>query len=115
MRSLSSASEGNFAGCQEAEKHGLSRIARNFYLLIFVLCICGGVYIYEINTLATKGYEIREMENKIEQLAQEGRQLKIRETELKSMYVIEKSTKDLNLVSSSNVSYVELDGPVAMK
>lgn len=99
----------------DTKQHSSALLSGGLYLLFAMLGVCGGLYIYEINALATKGYEIRELENKTSELTQESRQLKIRETELKSMYTIEKSMKDLNLVSSSNVSYVEMDRPVAMK
>lgn len=87
---------------------------RGMLVLMLILLTCGIFYLYEINSLATKGYEIKEAENKIRELAQYSRQLKIREVELKSMYAIEKSMKDFNLVNPSNVSYIEIDGPVAM-
>ena len=43
------------------------------------------------------------------------RKLKIKEIELKSMNNIEKATQEFNLVSPEDISYVEIDGPVAMK
>lgn len=92
----------------------LLRASRGLFFLVLILLVCGGSYLYEINSLVTKGYEIREAENKIGELVRDNRQLKIREVELRSMYAIEKSMKDFNLVSPSNVSYVEIDGPVAM-
>lgn len=96
-------------------QHSLFSISRSFFIFGLILFICGGFYIHEINMLATKGYEIRELENKIKELTQESRQLKIREVELRSMYAIEKSMKNMNLVGLSNVSYIEMEGPVAMK
>lgn len=98
----------------ETEHVSPSRIFRGLFVLAMILSFCGVFYLYEINSLATKGYEIKEAENKIRELARDSRQLKIREVELRSMYTIEKSMKDFNLVSSSNVAYVEIDGPVAM-
>lgn len=72
-------------------------------------------YLFQVNDLATKGYEIRDLENRIQDLEKENKRLEIREVELTSMYSIEKSTESLGLVSSGEASYVEMGGTVAMK
>lgn len=86
---------------------------------IFFLAVClfvaGSAYLYQVNGIVTKGYEIREKEIIIRELEKESQQLKIKEVELKSMYNIEKSMSDLNLVTSAGVSYIEENEPMAMK
>ncbi len=93
-------------------RSGFSGLA--FFLLALVV-FSGAFYLYQVNNIAIKGYEIGEFENKIQQLQKDGQKLEIKEVELKSMYNIEKSLPDLNLVSSSAISYIETNGPVAMK
>lgn len=85
------------------------------FLVISLFVLSGFFYLYQVNDLATKGFEIRDAENKIKELEEESKKLKIRETELRSMYTIEKETQDLNLINSTNISYVEINGPIAMK
>jgi hypothetical protein len=68
-----------------------------------------------VNDLAVKGYDIRELENKISELNKENKQMQIHEMELRSMYVIEKSAQDFNLVSPVNISYVEVGSTVALR
>jgi acylphosphatase len=80
-----------------------------------LLFLIGAVYLYQVNAIAAKGYEIKEIENTIKSLQKESQQLRIKEVELKSMYNIEKSMDDLNLVNSPNVSYLEFNSPMAMK
>ncbi|MFZ5982710.1 MAG: hypothetical protein ACOYS2_04050 [Patescibacteria group bacterium] len=83
---------------------------------VFAVLILGGmVYLFQVNDLATKGFEVREIETRIDDLQEERKNLKLKETELKSMYNLEKEVKDLNLVNCSNISYIEKDGPLAMK
>ncbi|MFA4817227.1 MAG: hypothetical protein WC608_00715 [Parcubacteria group bacterium] len=86
---------------------------------IFFLAVCffvaGSAYLYQVNGIVAKGYEIREKETRIQELEKESQQLKIKEVELKSMYNIEKSMDDLNLVTSAGVSYIEENEPMAMK
>ena len=85
------------------------------FLLVLTVSVCGALYLYQVNDIATKGYEIREMEKRIQDLDRESKKLQIKEVELKSMYNIEKSMENSNLVTSSDITYVEIKSPVAMK
>ena len=91
----------------------------NLVSLAFVMIIgtfmCGAIYLYQVNSIATKGYEVRDLESQIQDLNKENKKMEIHEVELRSMYNIEKASQDLNLVNSDAVTYVELNGPVAMK
>ncbi|HLN18882.1 MAG TPA: hypothetical protein VK255_01800 [Patescibacteria group bacterium] len=93
---------------------GLSLIGVCF-ILAFSLISLGAYYLYQVNDLATKGYEIKDMETQIQQLQKEGKKMQIREIELRSMYNLEKATQDLDLINAQNVTYVEMKSPVAMK
>ena len=85
------------------------------FVLAALIFLVGALYLYQVNSIATKGYELKEVENKIQESEKEINKLKIKEVELKSMYNIEKSTEDMDLVVSSDVSYLDMPGPVAMK
>jgi len=84
-------------------------------ILVAVVVVSGAFYLYQVNDLATKGYEMREVENGIRELKKINERNRIREVELKSMYNLEKTTQDLNMVNSDEISYLEINGPVAMK
>ena len=90
-------------------------LAANTFLIFAVLAIFGGAYIYQVNSIATQGFAVKELEDQIRNLRKESEQLKIKEVELKSMYNIEKSAEELKLESVPGISYVEMRGPVAMK
>jgi len=85
------------------------------FVLIIATCMCGAFYLYQVNSIATKGYEIRDLESQIHDLQKESKKMEIREVELRSMDNIEKASQNLNLVNSDQVTYVEINGPVAMK
>jgi hypothetical protein len=85
------------------------------FILVSSLIFSGALYLYQVNDLTNKGYEMKETERQIAQLKEINEKNKIKEIELRSMYNIEKTTQDLELVNSENVSYLELDGPMAMK
>lgn len=85
------------------------------FVFIAAAFICGALYLFQVNSIATKGYEIRDLESRINELHKENKKMEIREVELRSMYNIEKASQDLNLVNSKEVTYIEINGPVAMK
>jgi cell division protein FtsL len=92
----------------------ISLVAWSLILAVAVIFF-GAVYLFQVNSIATQGFEIKKIENKIQDAERENKKLKIKEIELKSMYNIEKTTQEFNLVSPDDISYVEIDGPVAMK
>ena len=83
--------------------------------LVSIIVICGAFYLYQANALVSKGYAVQRLESQIADLQKAKENSNIQETELRSMYNIEKSTQNLGLVSSSDATYLELKGPVAMK
>lgn len=92
----------------------VGRITATF-LLGFLMCVIGVAYIFQVNRVATMGYEIRKQENSIEELKQQNERLKIRAAELKSIYNIETDQAEMEMLKPSEVSYVEVQNPVAMK
>ncbi len=92
----------------------LGRVTLSFFLVV-LLCAAGVFYIFEVNNLATKGYEIDSLEKQLNDLNKEKERLQIQAAELKSMYNIEEKTKELNMTAPKDVSYMNLPGNVAMK
>jgi cell division protein FtsL len=92
----------------------ISLMALSFVLVAAVLFF-GAFYLFQVNSIATQGFEIKKIENTIQDEEKENKKLKIKEIELKSMYNIEKATQEFNLVSPEDISYVEINGPVAME
>ena len=85
------------------------------FLMVMVVVFFSAFYLFQVNDLAVKGYEIRELETKIANLEKDNKKMQIREMELRSMYAVEKVAADFNLVSPVNVSYLELNDLIALK
>jgi cell division protein FtsL len=100
-----------------AENKGSIKIGlASFCFLMVVFAISfGAYYLFQVNTLAMKGYEIKDLENKISELEKENKKMQIKEMELKSMYSIERSAEGFNLVNPRNVSYLEAGTDVKLK
>lgn len=77
-------------------------------MLVVVLCllVCGA-YLGIINTTAVKGYEVRQVEQKIDELRKENKQLQIQEAELNSFYNIKDNIGNLNMVEVKEVVYID--------
>ena len=78
---------------------------------VFVVLACtafaGLFYVYSVNQTAVKGIEIRRAEQEVANQQKNNELLKIKEAELKSLYQIEEKSKQLNMVDSANVKYLE--------
>ncbi len=94
---------------------GRAKIGLTGIMVLSMLLFASGFYLYQVNSVVTAGLELQDLQGKIQQYQNEGNNLEIKSTELQSTYNLEKSVKSMGLVSPTNVSYIELNGPVAMK
>lgn len=97
----------------------LNFIQSNFRLFIFSLTIISLlIYLISINSTATKGIEISQMQQQIDKLSEKNRTLEIEAGELKSLERVEQiSSGDLSMVVSKNYKYLpaQVSGEVAVK
>lgn len=107
LASQSSMRFGERKGAIKAQPSKMGGAALNF-IIVTLICVVGFLYIYEVNNLATKGYDIKKFEADLEQQKKENENLNIRAAELKSMYNIEEKTKDLNMVAPKDISYLNI-------
>ena len=91
--------------------------AAGFISPVFIVLACtafsGLFYIYSVNQTAIKGIAIRNAEQEISRKQKDNEALKIKEAELKSLYNIEQTSKQLNMVDAANVKYIEESPSVA--
>ncbi|HAI74244.1 MAG TPA: hypothetical protein DCS28_02530 [Candidatus Moranbacteria bacterium] len=85
------------------------------FLVVLCIIFMTAFYLFQVNNLAIKGYEVKDLENKISELRKNNKEMQIREMELRSMYAIETAAKNFNLLDSTDITYLEIDGPVAIK
>lgn len=85
----------------------------NLVLLVLIVLIGVG-YLLQINSLGTRGYQIRQLEVKLKQLEAEHKNLEVQASSLQSINRIEQEAKKLNFVPTGNVTYIK-DGDFALK
>ncbi len=84
---------------------------RNKLLLMGVLIFCVGmVYLWQINGMATRGYQIRELEDKAAELKDANQKLQIEITQLRSTSRLEEKVAKLNMVEVSRIEYLQANG-----
>ncbi|MFA5871972.1 MAG: septum formation initiator family protein [Parcubacteria group bacterium] len=114
ITSASSVDFGKRKGAIKSNSFQFGRITLSF-LLVAMICAAAVFYIFEVNNQATKGYEIKNLEDNLEALKANNEKLKIQAAELKSMYNIEEKTKELNMTAPKDISYINVPGEMAMK
>ncbi len=80
------------------------------FTLLTIVVLFGILYIVETNSVSTKGYEISDLERRLETLQQEHQRLTVEIAGYRSMKSIEERVKGMNLVSATDVQYVNVVG-----
>ncbi len=86
--------------------------------LLFVLgCVIFGLaYFWQVNSLATRGYKIRELESEIGLLQKNTQQLEVQAAQAESLDNVTEKIKQLNMVTPNKVEYLNPTGSdVAMR
>lgn len=79
-----------------------------FNVLGVLLVLAGvGVYIIQVNASVTTGYTLRELELKLDTLAEDNQKLEIALRKSQSLESVERSVRILGLVPAENPQYVE--------
>lgn len=89
--------------------HFMVSASFRFSLMVFIV-VFGFLYIWQVNSVSTKGYEISDLEQKIKELEQENRKLDVHIAEYSSMQSIQTRLANANLVPADTVEYITLVG-----
>jgi cell division protein FtsL len=85
------------------------------FLLIMLFVVCSA-YVWQINSVATQGYYLKDLDKKLEILEKRNDHLQVEATQLKSLSRVEEEVKNLGLVKIDTVHYLTVvDSSVAFK
>jgi len=82
-------------------------------VIVVLIAVVGISYLVQVNDLATKGYQIEELENRITELQQEGADLELNVLSLQSMGTVKERVDDLGMVLAGESDYLQ-PTPVAV-
>lgn len=85
-------------------------------LIGLLLTIGGGIaYLSLINRVATTGFEIRTLEQRVEELRRAGQKLELEATELQSLAIVESETESLGLTQIAKIEYLAAGAPAVAR
>jgi|SRR3989338_842273 len=73
---------------------------------LILIALFGFFYLSQTSTVATKGYEIKQLEKQLETAKESARDLKLEATELQSLKNLQEKVKQLNFVPTEKIQYV---------
>jgi len=83
---------------------------KSVIFLFGLIITCSIFYLWQINGMATKGYQIKDLEDKVSELRQKNKKLELNITELRSTERITKGVETLKMVNVARVEYLKTDG-----
>ena len=94
------------------KKSFLNNISRRGWLIIlgFLICAIGLVYLAQINSLATRGFEIKDLEEKAAQLKDQNKQLELQISDLRSSTRVNEEIAKLKMEQVAYVEYLQANG-----
>ncbi|NQU84065.1 MAG: hypothetical protein HQ536_05140 [Parcubacteria group bacterium] len=93
-------------------------ISFGFLTTISVVCLIliGSFYLYEVNGAAVKGFLIKDLEKKVDELKEENKRLSNLHADYESMQNTQERTQVLQMVASRNIEYITvMSGGVAKR
>ncbi len=72
-------------------------------------------YAFNVNKIATLGYQIKNTEKNIQELKNENDELKIKSSELKSIGILETKAGDIGMINPEEVDYLNVVEGLALK
>src|SRR3989344_5824814 len=97
-----------------ARKININTKGLNIFLAALIV-VLGVSYLIQTNALATKGYQIKELENKVSDLRQEKSDLELVALSLQSMGSIKNKVNSLEMVSAGEAGYLSGTPVVAVR
>lgn len=83
---------------------------RRFLAIILIFCLISSVFLYvlQTNSIAAKGYKIRDFKKQIRELEDRNKTLQVNISNLKSINVLQSKTENLDMVKAESIEYVTL-------
>jgi cell division protein FtsL len=85
------------------------------FLSVFVVVFSLGVYMIQVNNMATKGYEMKILEKQILELKEQNQKYSLELLELQSMQSLRNRVSELSLVEAEKINYLDINTSLAQR
>jgi len=75
------------------------------FITLILICVLSLFYLTSTDGIATKGYELKDLEGKVKSLKDQNEQLKLERAQLESIKNLEENVKQFNMMRINQVSF----------
>lgn len=95
----------------------MAKCKKPVFWIFFMSLVIGSLslYLLQVNAIAAKGFEVRDLERQVNELEEENEKLSVRVVELKAMNGLEEKIAELNMVPIDNMVYYDTAGQVVAR
>jgi len=83
------------------------------FVLLFASSLV--IYLFQVNTIAAKGFHVRELEKQISQVKENNEKLKLQVVEMRSMTDLSERVENLQMVEVDKITYYDTAGQVVAR
>jgi len=87
---------------------------KTMLLLIAAVSVVGILYIWQINSMATLGYQVKDLETQKSDLLKTNTDLSLQITDKTSSEYVMSRLQELNMIPVGSISYLKVPGSVAL-
>jgi len=77
-------------------------------IIISLIIVFGVLYLLQMNQMAVKGYKIKDLENRAQELQESNKKLRLKIDEAQSLSYIQDRVADMGMVNMDRVDYVSI-------
>lgn len=85
------------------------------FITIILICLLSLLYLAFSNQLSSRGYELRKLEERKQQLSEENERMEVEASRLQSIKEIEANLKESKMVPQNQVNYTTSNSSLANK
>lgn len=74
--------------------------------LIALIVVCGLLFVVQISSVSTKGFEISDLEKSVQELERDNQKLEVQISEYRSMQSIQARLQDMDMIASADIEYI---------
>ena len=102
----------NFSGADRKSRTHISPLVHVAFVLVMIV---GGIfYLVEVNATSTQGFQIRSLQNQVEQLENIQKELEFRQADVSSLGALQEKSDEMHLVAVDRVEALDGAGPLAL-